>query len=495
MSDENQDGTPDEVVDEVDDIVSGYVSPNARNTNVPLLGHMVTYRFAERESDTTGVSFEDMVEQAKELGLGADNVPNPRYGKSAFKYALKTFKTSWLWITADMGATNWDNMRCKVKYDIERMDKEYAIIRTSTGLKDGIEDVEIEPLYRVKYTGGRGDVVARAHNSAYVKRTWLGEDELEEAELERLNNNEDGTDLIEFEPFDGSNIHNMTYFSNAVQLVRERYRQVCTTVDTRLYRNLVKNKLLNNFNAIPFTALRGAYIVPDLRSEEQSKDEDGNRTAPPYLNELDAVNSLMKWYGGNAEETTSVVNLPNENIPGVTPEEDEVPSAESLVDHLQAMFESKCQMTIMAYIDDAAQQAELQRELTLEVNKRLNEYYKELGKTTDTLGYLEANDGLTKEAIDRLAARMLVKKAELNQALETFCGDTYIDGVKIEIDAHLPRARGAMTRLRAIAPPGSDASRLVELFDLSDTAGIGIDDLVEDDEDSDEGAAAPDIAE
>ena len=66
---------------------SGYVSSNPRDTRVPMLGHMVTYRFMEKQNTSFTVDYETMVEKAKELGLTRSFVPVPRYGINAFRWA------------------------------------------------------------------------------------------------------------------------------------------------------------------------------------------------------------------------------------------------------------------------------------------------------------------------------------------------------------------------------------------------------------------------
>ena len=42
---------------DTNNIGSGYVSPNSRNTTLPMLGHMVTYRFMEKQNTSFTVTY------------------------------------------------------------------------------------------------------------------------------------------------------------------------------------------------------------------------------------------------------------------------------------------------------------------------------------------------------------------------------------------------------------------------------------------------------
>ena len=98
-------------------------------------------------------------------------------------------------------------------------------------------------------------------------------------------------------------------------------------------------------------------------SEEEAKDADGKRTSPPYLDTLDALNTLMHWFGTGATLTTGTVQFEDEVIPGLDPEETEDNTVvATIVENVQNLNVSPCQMTVMGYIDDAAQRADLERD-------------------------------------------------------------------------------------------------------------------------------------
>jgi hypothetical protein len=454
--------------------IDGYVSPNARNTNVPLLGHMVTYRFREPERGAASASYRAMVEKAKELGLDSSHVPAPRFGRNAFKTARQSFKTSpsWQTVTMDSGV-NWDNMRCRARYECHRMISEYVIQRIRTGHVDGVEHTETTPLYRVKYTAGSGDVNARAYHIAYVKSVWDGEESLSEAEKAILLPDEegevrDGTQYIELEAYDGLDIDDMAYYSMAFNLIQERYRQVSDQVDVRLFRSTVRNLLMKEFNAIPMTAIRGAVIVPDTRTEDEKTGEDGERTAPAYLDQLEAINELMRWYGDEASDI-AVVSLPDEEVPGVEPEateEDVYNNDESLADQIQALHRAKCQMTIMCYINDVAQMETLQEEMTIDVHRQMEDYFK---KCDRALKYLDADDA---KAIDKAVESLRKARTDVDKTLDFYCGSNWIEGVNLKPEVVKPRQMGLRTRLGSLGISNSKSAQLRELlnFDEADKA-------------------------
>ena len=108
MSEETQNNSPS-------NDSGGYVSSNARNTTVAMLGHMVTLKMAERADCAYSNDFESAVEQAKSIGLGRKHLAIPRFGSDAFRVALRTLKTNPHEVTVllDQGII-YDNMRCKV---------------------------------------------------------------------------------------------------------------------------------------------------------------------------------------------------------------------------------------------------------------------------------------------------------------------------------------------------------------------------------------------
>ena len=85
------------------------------------------------------------------------------------------------------------------------------------------------------------------------------------------------------------------------------------------------------------------------------------------------------------------------------------------------MHRSRCQMTIMGYIDDDSQRAELQEAMTFEISRIMGDY----NKVIRTVNMMKTDD---QEAVDRRTAR-LEKKAETQKALSSTGGD-YIEGVK-----------------------------------------------------------------
>lgn len=464
MSEDSDKQTKDENID-------GYVSPNARNTNVPLLGHMVTYRFREPERGAASASYGAMVEKAKELGLDKRHVPAPRFGRNAFKTARQSFKTSpaWQTVAIDSGV-NWDNMRCRARYECHRMISEYVIQRIRTGTVDGVEHTETTPLYRVKYTAGSGDANARAYHQAYVKSVWDGEDSLTEAEKAILLVDEEGdvrngSQYIELEAYDGLTIDDMSYYSMAYGLIQERYKQVSEQVDVRLFRSTVRTLLMKEFNAIPMTAIRGAVIVPDTRTDVEKMGEDGVRTAPAYLDQLEAINELMRWYGDEASDI-AVVTVPDEEVPGAEPETAEEDNDGTLVDQIQALHRAKCQMTIMCYINDVAQMETLQEEMTIDVHRQMEDYFKKCDKA---LKFLDADDA---EAIDKAVASLRKARTEVDKTLDFYCGSDWIEGVNLKPEVMQPRQMGLRTRLGSLGISTSKSAQLRELlnFDEADKA-------------------------
>ena len=406
----------------------GYVSSNARNTTVAMLGHMVTTRWAERVDCAYSVDFESTVNYAQSIGLGRKFIPVPRFGADAFRVSLRTLKTNPHEITLplDQGIA-YDNMRCKVWYDCVQMGKEYAIRRHSTGLVNGVEHTTVDNMYRVSYRAASGDVIARTYHRAYVKRAWEGVAELSEAEQAALEG-DSGVDNIDMEPYIDGNLIDHPTFQKFFNAVKGRYEEEITRVDTRRWRAKTRSILEKDYNAIPFTAVRGAVIIPDTRTSEESKDADGKRTPPPYLDELDAMNNIMQWFGGLANETTGTVQFEDETIPGLDPEEDvteEKTTVATIVDNVQNLSRSPCQMTIMGYIDDEAQRVELQREMTHHVNDMMNDY---LNEFTESLNSLNDDD---QENVNRAIKKFAKRKNKMQKTLEFYCGGDFVDGVNI----------------------------------------------------------------
>ena len=451
---------------------SGYVSSNPRDTRVPMLGHMVTYRFMEKQNTSFTVDYETMVEKAKELGLTRSFVPVPRYGINAFRWARRTFITSEHWTTVPMShSINWDNQRCRAQYKCVKILQDYVIQRVEKGRVNGNEHVHTENLYRLKYVAGRGDVMARAWAKAYVKRAWEGEESLSEAELSILTdvdedgNIKDGSQNIVLEAYEEGNVHDLSYFAQAYEAVVARYKSEITSVSNRIWRAKVRELLLDRFNAIPFTAIRGAHVVPDTRSEAEALDDNGVRQPAPYLDELDAINTLIRWFGGEAEEQ-SVTEVQSEQIPGVEPEEEESTPEKSLEERLQELHRARCQMTILGYIDDDAQRQDLQRAMTMEVNRRMDAYYKQVENAFNTM-----NDE-DQASIDRQLKRLKKMKAKAAKMLEFYCGGNYMDGVNVNPDIQQPRMSGIATRIAHLGSAGVNMHNLRALvnFDESDSS-------------------------
>ena len=133
-----------------------------------------------------------------------------------------------------------------------------------------------------------------------MKRAWEGAESLTEAEQAALEG-DNGVENIEIEPYDEGNVIDFPTMQKFLEAVRGRYQEECTRIDTRRWRIQIRKILDKDLNAIPFTAVRGAVIIPDTRSSEEAKDADGKRTySPPYLDTLDALNSLMHWFGTGA---------------------------------------------------------------------------------------------------------------------------------------------------------------------------------------------------
>ena len=450
---------------DTNNIGSGYVSPNSRNTTLPMLGHMVTYRFMEKKNTSFTVTYREMVERAQQRGLPRDFIPTPRFGRNAFKWARKAIETSTAWESVPLNhPIAWDSLRCRVMYRCKKMVNDYVIQRIETGKVNGVEHTETRNLYRVKYVAGSGDPEARAYHLAYVKRAWEGHDALTESEQEVLENEKDGSGNIEIEAYVEGTIDNVSYYAQARELIVSRYKQEIHTIDNRVWRDKVRQLLLNRFNAIPFTAIRGAFVVPDMRKGDELLDGEGKRTAPAYLDELDALDDLIRWFGDGAVQQQTI-QLQNENLPGVASEEEEQKqeTQQSLTEQLQKMHRSRCQMTIMGYIDDDSQRAELQEAMTFEINRIMGDYNKEVIRTVNMM---KTDD---QEAVDRQTARLEKKKAETQKALEFYCGGDYIEGVNVHEELHQPAMAGLMTRLSAIGSEGINTSRLTNLVNFDES--------------------------
>lgn len=447
----------------------GYVTSNARNTTVPMLGHMVTTRFAERVNSAYAVDFEATVQRAKDTGLSREFVPEPRFGADAFRVALKTLRTTVHEVTQPLSSSiSWDNMRCKVWYDTVKMGKEYAVRRHATGLVNGVEHTVTENMYRISYRAGRGDVVARTYHRAYVKQAWEGHDSLTDAEKAALEG-DNGKDNIEMEAYTDGLVVDQETYANFFNAVRERYEEEIRHVDTNRWRRRTRQIFESRFNAVPFTAVRGAVIIPDTRSAEEATGENGVRTPAPYLDELDALNSLMMWFGGSAQETSGTVHIEDETIPGLEPEgeeDEEKTVVEAIVSNVQDLYRSPCQMTVMGYIDDEAQRVELQRELTIHVNTQMNEYFEEF---TETLDRLAADD--SQEAYDKAVKRFTKRKQQMEQMLNTFCGGDYVDGVNLDPRVADNRVAGLDTRIQNIGSGGINVHGLRDLINFSGDTG------------------------
>ena len=80
-----------------------------------------------------------------------------------------------------------------------------------------------------------------------------------------------------------------------------------------------------------------------------------------------------------ALSNSKLSNYKTKNLPGVDSEEEEQKqeTQQSLTEQLQKMHRSRCQMTIMGYIDDDSQRAELQEAMTFEINRIMGDYNKE----------------------------------------------------------------------------------------------------------------------
>ena len=450
---------------------SGYVSSNPRDTRVPMLGHMVTYRFMEKKDTSYVVDYETMVQRAKSRGLPKEFIPTPRIGISAFRWARNAVNTSEHWVTVPMThSINWDNQRCRVQYQCRRILSEYVIQRIEKGRVNNVEDTRTFNLYRLKYEAGSGDVVARAWAKAYVKRAWEGEDALSEAELAVLTeedengNVRDGSDNIVLEPYEEGYVHGIDFMRSAREAVITRYKQELTTIGNRVWRDKVRNLLLDTFNAIPFTAIRGAYVVPDTRSQEEALDKNGVRQPAPYLDRLEAINELVRWFGGDAKEQTAT-HVGDELLPGVDPEEEQKEPTKTLEERLQELHKARCQMTILGYIDDDAQRKDLQEAMTMEVNRRMDAFLKDCEIAFDRMNEDD------QASIDRQLKRLKKKKAETAKMLEFYCGGDYMDGVNVHPDVQKPRMAGLATRIAHLGSAGVNKHNLRELmnFDESDS--------------------------
>ena len=144
-----------------------------------------------------------------------------------------------------------------------------------------------------------------------------GAEALTEAEQAALEG-DNGSDNIEMEPYEAGLVIDQETFANFLNAVRTRYAEEIAHVDTNRWRRRTRDILEKRYNAIPFTAVRGAVIIPDTRTTEEATGEDGMRTAPNYLNELDALNSLMIWFGNGATETSGTVHIADEEIPALS---------------------------------------------------------------------------------------------------------------------------------------------------------------------------------
>ena len=456
MSEETQNNSPS-------NDSGGYVSSNARNTTVAMLGHMVTLKMAERADCAYSNDFESAVEQAKSIGLGRKHLAIPRFGSDAFRVALRTLKTNPHEVTVplDQGII-YDNMRCKVWYDTVNMGREYCVRRHSTGLVNGEPSVKTEELYRVSYRAASGDVIARTHHRAYVKRAWEGAESLTEAEQAALEG-DNGVENIEIEPYDEGNVIDFPTMQKFLEAVRSRYQEECTRIDTRRWRIQIRKILDKELNAIPFTAVRGAVIIPDTRSSEEAKDADGKRTSPPYLDTLDALNTLMHWFGTGATLTTGTVQFEDEVIPGLDPEETEDNTVvATIVENVQNLNVSPCQMTVMGYIDDAAQRADLEREMTQHVNEKLNEY---LNEFTNTLSRLNDDD---QEDVNKAIRKFAKRKEKMQSMLKFYCGGDFVNNVGIDSTiGGDDRLSGLRTRINNLGSgTGINVNGLRELVDF-----------------------------
>ena len=140
------------------------------------------------------------------------------------------------------------------------------------------------------------------------------------------------------------------------------------------------------------------------------------------------MNNIMQWFGGLANETTGTVQFEDETIPGLDPEEDvteEKTTVATIVDNVQNLSRSPCQMTIMGYIDDDAQRVELQREMTHHVNDMMNDY---LNEFTASLNSLNDDD---QENVNRAIKKFAKRKNKMQKTLEFYCGGDFVDGVNI----------------------------------------------------------------
>ena len=166
-----------------------------------------------------------------------------------------------------------------------------------------------------------------------------------------------------------------------------------------------------------------------------------------------------------ALSNSKLSNYKNENLPGVDSEEEEQKqeTQQSLTEQLQKMHRSRCQMTIMGYIDDDSQRAELQEAMTFEINRIMGDYNKEVIRTVNMM---KTDD---QEAVDRQTARLEKKKAETQKALEFYCGGDYIEGVNVHEELHQPAMAGLMTRLSAIGSEGINTSRLTNLVNFDES--------------------------
>tara|TARA_Y100000310_G_scaffold309749_1_gene354205 strand:+ start:298 stop:1584 length:1287 start_codon:yes stop_codon:yes gene_type:complete len=419
MSDEDNEETP------VGESNEGYLTDDTHGI-IPLKGHMVFYSFRESTYGPEEVDYHDLVNKARELGLDSSFAPAPLSGPIAYKAALRTLSLP----EATVNAVGWDNGKCIEKWTLERIkgskNHTYAIWRCRQGTKNGVEDTEHTRQYRVSYVRqGEDDVLMRTWHDAYVREAW---GELSEGEsvpdADFINN------IIRMTPWDGGAITNSESFAAKWQAANERLTAILHRTNGRSMRDMVKRRIFD-MCAIPFRGAKGAvYVIPD---------KDGTAS---YLGTLDGLTDLIEWWQENTGGTVTIS------------------SRRSATATYSRRASGRTEMRRLGYIDDPRTIEYLRRDITVQLQGEMANYYDDISKAVERFDPEDAR------MFERTVKQLNQKKRLLQRNMQEL-GVEFVGGVNLNKSETRPVRNHISNRLAALHGSNEQiVSSVQELMDV-----------------------------
>ena len=354
---------------------SGYVTDNSAEL-MPLVGHLVQFHF---RNTTTGSQVMDysavvsyltgnwegavMSESSIQI-LSAERkyLPLPKYGRGAYTQAIRSLRTSYV---TGVQSPDWDGGSCREKWITERLGgSTVALIRVRTGLRDGVTDIEHMNVAKVRYNRLPSlQKRAKTYRNAFVKSEW-GEP-ITAAEQVSLGGFDALLDeAVIVQPYDDG-ILDPTATMNAIQLIREGYRNVCHGVITETMRADFSHAL-DRLHAIP-TNMRAQRFVPDLNNDRA------------YLPTLEFWTTFVNWFACSGRFTDE---------PEAVTDATEISNTR-----------------VLGYIDDARQIQYLREDITTYIDEVMSQQQEDIVKTVESISdkLAEESNSAANEIDDEIA--------------------------------------------------------------------------------------------